>query len=77
MKGMLLLTKEPKDHVRSKHINKKYHYIIHRVEEGHFVVKLVSSEDNPTYSFMKALSMIKHNQHTRSIVLIDDVSFSS
>ena len=42
--GAVSLTKEPKDHARSRHINKKYHFIKHRVEEGLLVVKRVSSK---------------------------------
>ena len=70
------MTKEPKDHGRSKHINKKYHYIRHRVEEGHLVVKRVSSEDNLVDPFMRVLSKVKHNQRARSIGLRDYVSFN-
>ena len=55
-------------------IDIKYHFIRHRVEEGHLVVKRVSSEDNPTYPLMKGLSKVKHLQHARSIGLKDDIS---
>ena len=37
------LTKEPRDHGRSRHIDRKYHSIRHRVEEGRIVVNMVSS----------------------------------
>ena len=61
------LTKEPKDHGRSKHIDIKYHYIRNKVEESHFLVKRVSSKDNPTDPFTKVRSRVKHNQHAKSI----------
>ena len=32
--GAVALTKEPRDHGRSRHIDRKYHFIRHRVEEG-------------------------------------------
>ena len=41
--GAVALTKEPRDHGRSQHIDRKYHFIRHRVEEGLLVVKRVSS----------------------------------
>ena len=47
--GAVALTKEPRDHGRSRHIDRKYHFIRHRVEEGRRVLKKVSSEDNLTY----------------------------
>ncbi|KAI3723535.1 hypothetical protein L2E82_35178 [Cichorium intybus] len=73
--GAVALTKEPRDHGKSRHIDRKYHYIRHKVEEGHLVVKRVSSKDNPADPLTKALSRIKHNQHARSIGLKDDISF--
>ncbi|KAI3751915.1 hypothetical protein L2E82_23009 [Cichorium intybus] len=75
--GAVALTKEPRDHGKSRHIDRKYHYIRHRVEEGHLHVKRVSSEDNPADPLTKALSRIKHNQHAMSIGLRDGISFSN
>ena len=73
--GAVALAKEPRDHGRSRHIDRKYHFIRHRVEEGQIVIKRISSEDNPADPLTKALSRIKHHQHARSIGLIDDISF--
>ena len=36
------LAKEPRDHGRSRHIDRKYHFIRHRIEEGILVAKRVS-----------------------------------
>ncbi|GKA05065.1 hypothetical protein Tco_0684185 [Tanacetum coccineum] len=33
------LTKEPKDHRKSKHIERKYYFVRSKVEEGHMIVK--------------------------------------
>ena len=30
--GVVALTKEPRDHARSQHIDRKYHFIKHRLE---------------------------------------------
>ena len=51
--GAVSLTKEPRDHGKSRHIDKKYHYIKHRVEEGHLIVKRVSLEDDLADPFHK------------------------
>ncbi|KAI3499882.1 hypothetical protein L1887_35696 [Cichorium endivia] len=75
--GAVALTKEPRDRGKSRHIDRKYHYIRHCVEEGHLLVKRVSSEDNPKDPLTKALSRIKHNQNALSIRLKDDISFSN
>ncbi|GKE25382.1 hypothetical protein Tco_1436894 [Tanacetum coccineum] len=38
-KNAVALTKEPKDHGKSKHIERKYHFVRSKVEEGHVIVK--------------------------------------
>ena len=73
--GAVTLTKEPRDHGRSRHIDKKYHFIKHHVEEGLLVVKRVSSKENPTNTHKKGLSRINHVQPLRSIVVKDDMDF--
>nr|GEW29464.1 retrovirus-related Pol polyprotein from transposon TNT 1-94 [Tanacetum cinerariifolium] len=35
----VVLTKEPKDHEKSKHIERTYHFVLSKVEEGHVIVK--------------------------------------
>ncbi|GKD54613.1 hypothetical protein Tco_1288000 [Tanacetum coccineum] len=37
------LTKEPKDHGKLKHIERKYHFVQSKVEEGHVIVKHIRS----------------------------------
>ena len=61
--GAVSLTKEPRDHGRSRHIDRKYHFIKHRVEEGHLVLKRVSSEENHVDPLTKGLNRVKHIQH--------------
>ena len=74
--GMVALTKELWYHDKSRHIDKKYHFIRHRVDEGHFIVKKVSSEENLVDLLIKGLRRIKLVQHARSVGLKDDISFS-
>ena len=71
------LVKEPRDHGRSRHIDRKYHFIRHRIEEGHLVAKRVSSDENPADPLTKGLTRVKHLQHAQSIGLKDDIRFSS
>ena len=71
------LAKEPRDHGRSRHIDRKYHFIRHRIEEEILEAKRVSSDENPADSLTKGLTRAKHLQHARSIELKDDISSSS
>ena len=73
----ITLAWEPRDHRRSRHIDRKYHFLRHRIEEGILVAKRVSSDENPADPLTKGLSRVKHLQHARSIGLKDDISFSS
>ena len=70
------LAKEPRDPGRSRHIDRKYHFIIHRIEEGILMTKSISSDENPTDPLTKGLSKVKHLQHARRIGLKDDISFN-
>lgn len=70
------LAKEPRDHGRSRHIERKYHFVIHR-KEGILVEKRVSSDENSKDPFTKGLSRVKHLQHARRIGLKDDITFSN
>ncbi|GJY33858.1 hypothetical protein Tco_0418327 [Tanacetum coccineum] len=69
------LTKEPKDHGKSKHIERKYHFVQSKVEEGHVILKDIRSKDNPTDPFTKASAKSRHDEHTRSIGLKDNIKF--
>ncbi|GKE69466.1 hypothetical protein Tco_1527538, partial [Tanacetum coccineum] len=60
------LTKEPKDHGKSKHIERKYHFVRSKVE-GHVIMKDIRSKDNPADPFTKALAKSKHDEHAKSI----------
>ncbi|GJQ91071.1 retrotransposon protein, putative, ty1-copia subclass [Tanacetum coccineum] len=62
-------------YVRSKHIERKYHFVRSKVEEGHVIVKDIRSEDNPANPFTKALAKSKHDELAKSIVLKDKIEF--
>ncbi|GJW78000.1 hypothetical protein Tco_0139682 [Tanacetum coccineum] len=55
-KSAVALTKEPSDHRKLKLIERKYHFVRSKVEEGHVIVKDIRSEDNPADLFIKALA---------------------
>ncbi|KAJ9542310.1 hypothetical protein OSB04_028816 [Centaurea solstitialis] len=74
-KSAVALTKEPKDHEKSKHIERKYHFVRSKVEEGHVIVKHIRSEDNPVDPFTKALAKSIHDEHARFIGLRDKIEF--
>ena len=71
------LAKEPRDHGRSRHIDRKDHFIRNRIEERILVAKKVSSDENPADPLTKGLTRAKHLQHAQSIRLKDDIRFSS
>nr|GEV45961.1 putative zinc finger, CCHC-type [Tanacetum cinerariifolium] len=74
-KSAVALTKEPKDHEKSKHIKRKYHFVRSKVEEGYMIVKHIRSEDNLVDPFTKALAKSRHDEHARSIGLKDNIQF--
>ncbi|GJU16609.1 retrotransposon protein, putative, ty1-copia subclass, partial [Tanacetum coccineum] len=53
--SVVSLTKEPKDHRRSKHIERKYHFVRSKVKDGHVIVKHIQPKDYPADPFSKAL----------------------
>nr|GEW69203.1 hypothetical protein [Tanacetum cinerariifolium] len=61
--SVVALTKEPKDHGKSKHM----HSIRSKVEEGHVIMKHIPSEDNPANLFTKALAKSRNDEQARSI----------
>ncbi|GKA89911.1 hypothetical protein Tco_0811723, partial [Tanacetum coccineum] len=74
-KSEVALTKEPKYHRKSKHIDRKYHFVRSKVAKGHVIVKDIQSEDNLADPFTKALAKSKHDEHAWSIGLKDKIKF--
>ncbi|GKF92466.1 hypothetical protein Tco_0279185, partial [Tanacetum coccineum] len=58
---------------KSKHIERKYHFVRSKVEEGHVIMKDIRSGDNPADPFTKALAKSRHDEHVRSIGLKDKI----
>ncbi|GJY33856.1 retrotransposon protein, putative, ty1-copia subclass [Tanacetum coccineum] len=74
-KSAVAMTKEPKDHRKSKHIERKYHFVRSKVEEGHVIVKHIRLKDNPANPFTKALAKSRHDEHARIIGMKDNIKF--
>ncbi|GJU49865.1 hypothetical protein Tco_1219420 [Tanacetum coccineum] len=72
--SVVALIKEPRDHGKSKHIKRKYHFVRNKVK-GHVIVKHIRSEDNLADPFTKALAKSRHDKHARSIGLKDNIKF--
>ena len=54
--GAVAQSKDPRNHKKGKHIERKYHFIRDIVAHGDIVVEKIESENNLTDPFIKALS---------------------
>ena len=57
--GSLDLSKDPRMHKRSKHIDVHYHFIREKIDEDKVTVSYVPSEENTADIFTKALTKTK------------------
>ena len=53
--GVVAKTKEPRNHRKYKHIERKYHLVREIVHRGDIIVEKITSEDNLTDPFTKTL----------------------
>ena len=70
------LSKDPRDDIRTKHIEPTFHFVRNKVEDGHVVMKRVHTDENPADPFTKPLVKEKHDKHARNIGLKDNVDFN-
>jgi len=54
--GVISLTKNPTQHVRTKHIDVQHHFVRKRIENGEIMFEYCSMEDMVVDVFTKALS---------------------
>ena len=59
--------KEPRNHKRQKHIERKYHLIREIVNRGDAVVSQIASEDNLADPFIKGLTQKIFDQHVEGM----------
>ena len=61
-KSAIALGKNPSQHGRSKHIEKKFHFIRDSVEKGYVDIEYVNTESQLVDFFMKTLGCIKFEE---------------
>ena len=67
--GAIALAKDNKFHVRTKHIDLRYHFIREAVEDGKIQVKYVLMDDNVSDIFTKPLPRPKFTKFVESLGL--------
>ena len=67
--GAITLAKDNKFHVRTKHIDLRYHFICEAVEDGKIQVKYVPMDDNVSDIFTKPLPRPKFAKFMESLGL--------
>ena len=62
--------KKPRNHMKGKHIKRKYHLVREIVQRGDIIVEKIASEDNLADPFSKALKTKVFDSHVYNIDLI-------
>ena len=57
----ICLAKNPVFHVRTKHIDVRYHFVREIISEGRILLKKIGTADNPADMLTKVVTMIKFN----------------
>ena len=72
--GAIALSKDNKFHLRTKHIDVRYHFIREAVEDGKVSVVYIPTDDNPADIFTKPLAKTKFRRFVELLGLrpIDD-----
>ena len=65
--GAIALTKEPRFHNRTKHVERKYHIIREMVDKGLVEISYISTHDNLADPLTKALPQPKHEEHVKNM----------
>src|SRR5262249_49265791 len=69
--GALTTAEDPTNYPRSKHIDIRYHYIRHCINEDILCVDHIPGDDNPADLFTKALGPLKHHYLLDSLLKSD------
>ena len=67
--GAIALSKEPRAHKRTRHIQRRFHYIRSEIENGVIRIRKVHTDENRADPFTKPLSTEKHETHASAIGL--------
>ena len=65
--GAIAQAKEPRSHLQSKHILRRYHLIQEIIDRGDVKICRVPTLDNIADPLTKPLEQLKHDGHTRSM----------
>ena len=65
--GVVANSKEPRNHKRGKHIERKYHLIRKIISRGDTVASQITSENNLANPFTKGLSQKVFDQHVEGM----------
>ena len=68
--GAVAQAKEPRNHRKGKHIERKYHIVREIVQIGDIIVEKITSEDNLADPFTKTLKTKVFDSHVYNICLI-------
>ncbi|KAL0345654.1 UNVERIFIED_CONTAM: hypothetical protein Sradi_4396700 [Sesamum radiatum] len=68
--GAIAQAKEPRSHLRSKHILRRYHLLREMVERGDVRMDRVTSAENMTDPLPKPVLQIAHAQHLGKMKII-------
>ena len=67
--GVVAQAKEPRNHRKDKHIERKYHLVREIVQEGDIIVEKIAFEDNLADPCTKSLKTKVHDSHVYNIGL--------
>ena len=67
--GVVAQVKEPRNHRKCKHIERKYHIVREIVQRGDIIVEKIAYEDNLVDPFTKALKTKVFGSHVYNIGL--------
>ena len=65
--GVVAKAKEPRNHRKGKHIERKYHLVREIVQRGDIIVEKIASKDNLADPFTKALKIKVFESHVYNI----------
>ena len=65
--GVISQAKEPRSHMKTIHIEHKYHILRQYVEKGYMKILKIRMDLNVSYPMTKALPPAKHEQHRIAI----------
>jgi hypothetical protein len=68
--GAISLSVEAKNHIHSKHINIRYHFIHEYIDKGVFLLKWLPSHRNTADIFTKSLAQPLFLKHVSSLSLV-------